>query len=808
MATPYKFPWGLHPLDDWIKDEFNRRVNDYGMDPITSQQNMTGNYSGPRTAWARVFSNGISKLAMDREGFVMGGSEGFDESYGFLNDKVTIGVDASGKPHELEVYNPRILIKNEKNPDGGITNVSDFPHRPPPSVVSVETSFEGGQNSSFKGAIRKTTINWKCFSLAQLEYLTPYFLTPRITVLVEWGWNHYNDYSLVDLTDTEWLYGIFKGDEDKISDWIKASNGNYDLAMGFITNYDFKMNEFGGYDCTTTISNANYLLEGKAYQNQRAATGDKNTASGSIQLKDFTEFVFDDMDNLEIRNANAKDIEVSVQLPPSNFMAGAGGSGIRPTKKSVRDSSADIKKLNTRSKVFKDADDERWLRMDLVVDIINKFFSIGFLDKDGQPVDAGAGKFDITGVPMCAHPALKSTTKNIIIPNKFAPRFVSIDAKAATNSMEVKKQRLSDAQMIATPSNAGDSKQPTGEYYKLFPNILKVMTENKFDDTYDDIVAGLNSSYATARSFPQYKDYTDNEAKNSPKAGYWGYLSDIYINVNFFKSLVKKNDTVLKLIEELLQHISESMCNISQLKPTPARYDNTTFTAYDVNFTPVSTKKAAAELPRITMHSASSAFIKSADFSVTLSGDMANQMVMQSASGKPLPEGYGEANYDPKKMKISQFSAGDRMFDRGVIEPENVEKSKNDPATEQAKYKRQYSKENKSFYINKVKRDTLWEYYIMTETSSEFLKNILLDASDQKSIYANNAPMPQTILTLNLLGIGGITFLSQFTLDHVPSTYNFENTVWQISDVKQKIENKTWTTTITAQPRPLNSLDE
>jgi hypothetical protein len=159
-------------------------------------------------------------------------------------------------------------------------------------------------------------------------------------------------------------------------------------------------------------------------------------------------------------------------------------------------------------------------------------------------------------------------------------------------------------------------------------------------------------------------------------------------------------------------------------------------------------------------------------------------------------------------MKTSQFSAGDRMFDRGVIEPKNVEESNKAPETVQAKYKRQYSKENKSFYINKVERDTLWEYYIMTETSSEFLKNILLDTSDTKSIYANNAPMPQTILTLHLLGIGGITFLSQFTLDHVPSTYNFENTVWQISDVNQKIENKTWTTTITAQPRPLNSLDE
>ena len=67
--------------------------------------------------------------------------------------------------------------------------------------------------------------------------------------------------------------------------------------------------------------------------------------------------------------------------------------------------------------------------------------------------------------------------------------------------------------------------------------------------------------------------------------------------------------------------------------------------------------------------------------------------------------------------------------------------------------------------------------------------------------------MPGTNFTMELLGIGGITALSQFTLDHVPSSYNYERCVWQVSDVKQKVENKIWTTSVTAQARPLTSIE-
>lgn len=743
------FPWGLHPLEPWIKEELNKRAQEYDLNPTSNIQ--TEIYSGPKTAWGRVFSNGIGSTAPDLEGFVMGGTEGFDESYGFgLDGNITIGVDAYGKNHTLKSFDDPILKGS-----------ADFPHRPPPSIVSITSEFSGGSNSSFGALCRKTTINWKCYSLAQLEYLTPYFLTPRISILAEWGWNHYDTLSLVDLSDIDWLYGIFEGRPEYTSLWIEKSRGNYDLAMGFITDYTYSLNEYGGYDCTTTITNANYLIEGKSYQVGKNSK--TNAESGSVQLKDFSEFVLTDIDNLVIKNKKTTAIEIE-----------------------------------TGKRIFKN-DDDAWMKMDLVVDIINNFFKINFIDPNDKPTGISAGNLNINKVVVVAHPALKSTSKNFIIPNQFAPRFVSKDtSKSAVNNGQAKKQTLNTAK----PSRQGD-------YFQLFPNIRSLMEENKLDETYDDLVAAMNTKGATCQSFPMYTDYTDADSKNSPKAGYWGYLSDIFVSVSYFKKLVEKNDTILKLIQELLSNISTAMCDISQLKcDPPNNNDNTEYTIRDVNFSSINTKEDAEDLMRISLGSVNSAFMKSAEFSVKLSVEMSNQMVMQSASGKELPAGYGTTNYDPKTMIVSKFSRGDRMFDRGVIPPDAVVDSNNAAENKAAKYKRQFTDQNinKQFYVYKYQNKSLSETFILTETDSSFLRNILLDTRDKKAVYTNNAIMPGTEFKMELLGIGGITFLSQFTLEHVPSSYNYERCVWQVSQVSHKIENKVWTTTVTAQARPLTVL--
>ena len=485
-------------------------------------------------------------------------------------------------------------------------------------------------------------------------------------------------------------------------------------------------------------------------------------------------------------------------------------------------------KVSTKNRVFKNKDDV-WLKMDLIVDIINFFFNKELLppSSDSKTVSSiGNLVIEIElpdkskiGVPVCAHPALKSTSKNFIIPNQFAPRFASEEKSEKDN-----KKKLTDA------------KTPRGDYFTLFPNIKELLENNKLDQTYDNIVEALSTKNANARSFPMYEDYTDNGANNSPKAGYWGYLSDIYVSVDYFKSLVKKNDTVLKLVEELCKGISDAMCNTSQLKPVPNTVGSSNYTIMDINFNSVNTPKDAESLLKINLGSLSSAFMKSANFSVKLSGEMANQMIAQSASGRNLPKGFGVANYDPKTMRVSKFSTGDRMFDRGVIPPGKIVISNKSEDSAKVKYKRMFTEQNKDFYVYTTEKSTTTttavagtyatstnfaglanvsrtttvtekQNYILAENNSSFLKAIIIDTRDKKAVYTNNNIMPGTKFTMELLGIGGITFLSQFTLDHVPSSYNYERCVWQVSQVSHKVENKSWTTSVTAEARPLSSIE-
>jgi hypothetical protein len=750
MPIPYTFPWALHPLEDWIIKELNRRSSERGMNPVEDIKNDI--YSGPKTAWSRVFSNGVSSLATDgQQGFVMGGTEGFNDSYGFnTNNKVVIGVDATGKPHMVDAIGTTTVTV-----DQGKKQIStDLPHRPPPSIVSVETKFSGGANSSFNALCRETTITWKCYSLAQLEYLTPYFLTPRISILVEWGWNYYDTISLVDLSDIDWLYEIYLGKWEYTGKWIERSNGNYDLAMGIIKDYSFTLNEFGGYDCTTVIINANYLLEGQSYQNKNSTTVDSATKE-TLKIKDFKEFVFRDIDNLEIK----------------------------PKTKNAERDVANILKIKTTGKVFR-SEAKYWLRMDLIQEIINTFFQITLTTPADNLTDVGCMKFDISDVPICAHPFLKSVNKEILFPNQYAPRFTSIDDTATGRSLGTVRI-----------NSEGD-----GEYYTLFPSI-RTITEKGYSDIYDDLKTVINPT--SANSFPVFKEYTGPEERGKAKAGYWGYLQDVFVSVDIFKSLVESQDTAKTLLESLLQLISRAMCDITQLQLRPSSLNNNVYTAIDLNFSP-----KFDDLPIITLVSNNSAFIRSADFSVKLSGEMANQMVMQSTSGRELPATYGTSTVDEKTIVVSRFAKGDRLFERGVIPPSKVTLSSVASENPKSKQERKFTvdESNKEFTLHKIQDGRTTLYYIIAEKNPAFMKNIVSDKADKNSMYINSAIMPGTNFTMELLGIGGITFLSQFLLAHVPSAYNYDKCVWQVSDVKQRIENKVWTTTVVAQARPRSTI--
>lgn len=232
MPAPI-IPWEPSNIPEEIQSELNRRkgvrglnyINnglDLGWDSSTGDWNQ---YKGPMTSWVRVCSNGYGlsgSLDQVKPGFVLYGGRGFYNIYGFdssteLSGQSIIGYTPRGVPH---------VIEND-------LNVSDYPiHVPIPQISKITSTIQ-------KELFRRVSIEWTCFSSKQLEYMTPYFLVPGISVIIEWGWNHFNRDSLVDLSDEKKLKDLFNNPYPLYTDNILNSRGNYEVTFGIITNFEW-----------------------------------------------------------------------------------------------------------------------------------------------------------------------------------------------------------------------------------------------------------------------------------------------------------------------------------------------------------------------------------------------------------------------------------------------------------------------------------------------------------------------------------------------------------------------------------------
>ena len=177
-------PFATIPLPKYMRKELDRRISDnYGLNyvdsPSNPHSNKTKGYKGNQSTWIRVVSNGKFKIdGIFKEGFVLRGGAGYKESYGISSargrNRMILGYDRRGEEHTID------------NSFGA--------NRPCPGVESIEVDIR-------KSIYRLALLKWKCYSREQLEYMTPYFFSPYTTVLVEWGWNTFNESSLCNISD-------------------------------------------------------------------------------------------------------------------------------------------------------------------------------------------------------------------------------------------------------------------------------------------------------------------------------------------------------------------------------------------------------------------------------------------------------------------------------------------------------------------------------------------------------------------------------------------------------------------------------
>lgn len=474
-------PWEPHPIEDWVIKELYRRKNDFGLTYPTNVDWLdSGNwteYKGPMAAWARVTSNGTGRsIFVDqkksedlfRSGFVMYGGQGFYDAFGILNNNKTIlGQDCDGKPHTLNLsVSGNDYISTFNNSNIQVKRVTPK-YLPPPGIVSIDSVI-------YKERIRKVTIKWKCYSFAQLEYMTPYFLTPGISVIVEHGWNHFNQKSLLDLrtSNIPRLKEIFTVDGASLySNNIKISNGMYDVTMGSITNFEFSSNDGMTYDCTTEVSSKHRNFSGVLIEDAaKVSTGNNGSVDIQTSFKDFIEKrlkkvsiclegdgknFFDPLDSGEagsrgrvydynknsytlVENPSSKYINVKNSFYLSN------GEDPKTHKKypKVEDrvfvgrspskygnSEIPFREGASRSDWdWKDQPDA-WVTFGFLVELVNLFFTteIDILSKDKNTnIDKNylLYKIDIEDVKVGGHPNLISSDGRVLlIPNASAPKY-------------------------------------------------------------------------------------------------------------------------------------------------------------------------------------------------------------------------------------------------------------------------------------------------------------------------------------------------------------------------------------------------
>lgn len=246
----------------WVINQLTMR-SVRGSLPIRDNENLT--YLANKTGWVRAVSSvnlpsgsnaakhfNASGDELAKKFVLFGGTSTFEkESY-----KLRKGFE--------ETYN---LFGDEE--------VAKYGYRPMPGIVSAKIDTQGRL-----GSVRAATIEFKVWDKDQLDVIDALYFKLGYSIFIEWGHTKYYKTSIstdyqspnaeysVDTEDTE-LFSInpFSEDQDtdsirrQISENVRRSCGNYDAMLGIITNFNFSLNQDGGYDCTVKAISLGVLAE-------------------------------------------------------------------------------------------------------------------------------------------------------------------------------------------------------------------------------------------------------------------------------------------------------------------------------------------------------------------------------------------------------------------------------------------------------------------------------------------------------------------------------------------------------------------
>ena len=236
--------------------------------------NIISNYGGDRLARNFILFNGTS-------------TEG--------------GTLRAGIPQEL-LTGANQYVNNLAYGLGGL----EYGPRPMPGIMSMQTTSKGTY-----GSVEETTLNIKAWNRIQFEIIDLLYLRLGYGVLVEWGNTSYfdnkgnyvpeNQYTL----EPEFLAGTLNPDSiyNSIQDYRLKSNGNYDAIYGVVTNFNWTLDQNGGYDITVKILSKGDIIEGI----KTAVMNNEITNASTFEIPEITLASIQASASAKLNEANPQD---------------------------------------------------------------------------------------------------------------------------------------------------------------------------------------------------------------------------------------------------------------------------------------------------------------------------------------------------------------------------------------------------------------------------------------------------------------------------------------------------------------------
>ena len=834
-------PWEPSNIPVEIQIELNRRKINRGLAYSDTDKFHDGSdaYKGPMAPWVRFCSNGAGKpennpyegsygVYYDHRGFVLYGGKDFYKSYGFFTSETTLQANQS-----IIGYTPNGQIHFVDND----IRTSQHPiHVPPPEIERISVDL---QHSLY----RRATIEWVCFSSKQLEYMTPYFLSPGISCILEWGWNHFDPTSLLDLTNTTLLKNL-RINPYPLYNNILTSRGNYDVTFGIVSSFEWAISG-NKIKCKTEITSGDRIYAGMptnlnivtktsdkikdisidpsldSFVNSSLMAGIKSIPgflkNDAITVKDGEFGVFVQYLKTEHRET-WKEILLGTYFP-RNFL---NQNEVNPNTFSLFGPILVSTKDKNRGIPIEDWDrnrqDKVWINMGLLIEILNYHSKLLTLFR-GKPMF----KIDINDCIIGAHPNLISTDGDVmLIPNSRAPKyFAGLYGAIVHSDSEADEARSYEYENIINfsshPPNTSVAESLTKEDilknnmsadYTLASICKQLFSGGRRGSLRDDIDEIINKlRYDTLNTGNEaikhrfaFPSNSGGKSNSEYPDGMTGHLKHIYFDVAKFGEVVRSSSTVTQVISKILKLISGAAGNFWDLRlsgGTGSDNDSKDQKACMkiIDYNNIASMNDVGKVYTFDWMDSDS-LLQNIKFTPTIS-DAQTSRTMFAVTNNSNTTVSDDNN-------MLDFQAKDRLYlDEST--PESSNTSQKDKSSF-IKFMREIQalKPDKDAYqvTETYKARPLIRRLAIPPFARELLTLLLNDGDvEHNPRYLRIQPNIQAQFTLQ--GIGGLRTMMYFLVKNLPKPYSHEDVVFRIINMSEMVESGKWTTEITAGVMPL-----